>query len=166
MSPWRIFRDAATCPKRERALSNREQGGPQGCPTSANSEERSAQTNPSLSRTLVRIGQKTPGKVDSGAADLQGSPLGLAWNLQQLSPNPARKPSGSQAPAKLTPPAPSLWGSPPWCCPMGLGLPRDLGMNPSLLPQPSVSRVLSLGASTWGSLSPVPQLPLQPQRKQ
>ena len=71
------FLAAATCPGREWSLGHGEHGGPQGCPKPANSHERSAQNQPSLCRTLVRIGRKTPGDVSLGAARLQGCPR--AW---------------------------------------------------------------------------------------
>ena len=54
------------------------QGGPQGCPTPANSDECSAQIDPDLSKTFLRFGRKTPCVLDSGDTCLQGRLLGLA----------------------------------------------------------------------------------------
>ncbi|KAF2369250.1 hypothetical protein BSL88_16755, partial [Acinetobacter baylyi] len=64
----------AACPGREGTLGPGEQGGPQDCPTPANSHERSAQTHPGLGRTLVRTGRKTRGELASGAALPQDTP--------------------------------------------------------------------------------------------
>ena len=58
----------------------------------------------------------------------------------------------------------SLSWSPTWPCPLGPSLHQAPDTNPRLLPQHSVSSVLSLGASIWGKLSPAPHLPLPPWR--
>ena len=108
-----VFLAAATCPGRERALGHGEQGGPQGCPTPANSHERSAQTNPGLGRTLVRIGRKTPGEVIRAPhVCWAASPRGLEGNCECPHPVAAKRHSLRRNAARTMPVDPRPAGVP------------------------------------------------------
>ena len=149
------FLAAATCPGRERALGHGEQGGPQGCPTPANSHERSAQTNPGLGRTLVRIGRKTPGEVIRALHVCWAAPpRGLEGHCECPHRIAARRHSTRWNAARTTPVDPRPAGSHPWRSTMGPGPSQSPVWNARLLPQPSASGVLSLMASILETLSP------------
>ena len=113
----------------------------------ANSHERSAKTETSLGRTLVRIGRKTPGEVTSGAARLQGH-RPWAW-LRTVSSHSRILPRGILCEGLRRGKCMhilGLLGSHPWCYNMGPGPSRTPGSNDCSLPQPSASGVLFLVA--------------------
>ena len=81
------FLGGCPMPRHERALGHGEQGGPQGCPMPANSHKRSAQTDPSLGRTLVRTGRKTSSELASGVARLYSRPHGPGPAFRAIAPD-------------------------------------------------------------------------------